>query len=78
MNALSWDSENAGDGTFLRSAAHPSPAVSYEINVAAEGLYVNRIIKQGTSSFSWPLESAAKDLATAIALAQSDWDNLHG
>jgi hypothetical protein len=86
---LDWKDELAADGSLLKSTAIPSPSVSYEIipvNDAAllarqalsSAFQVNRIIQQGSGAFGWPLEIAAKDMVTAKASAQTDWDGIHG
>ena len=78
MNALNWNTLDAGEGTVLRASAAPSPMVSYEIHQTPDGFYVDRILTQGGGSFRWPIEIAANDMASAQAAAQTDWDGLHG
>jgi hypothetical protein len=86
---LSWQIELAADGSFLKATAIPSPSVSYEImpvydaallarQALISAFQVNRIIQQGSGAFAWPLETAAKDMDTAKASAQTDWDGIHG
>jgi hypothetical protein len=86
---LSWQIELAGDGSLLKCTAIPSPSVSYEIvpiynapllaqQAVISAYHVNRIIQQGSGTFGWPLETAAKDMDTAKTSAQTDWDGIHG